>query len=33
MESCLNVGWYCAFNEMQAKILAINKTAYNKTRA
>ena len=33
MESCLNVGWYCAFSEMQAKILAINKTAYNKTQA
>lgn len=30
IESCLNAGWYCALNTMQAEVLAINKTAYNK---
>ena len=33
MESCLNVGWYCAFTGMQARILAISKTANHKAQA
>lgn len=32
-ENCLSVGWYCVFNEMQAKILAINTTASNQAQA